>query len=386
MEIRSFYLNSEGKVEKDLSQERLKEARQDTSGLLWLDISDPEIESGPFLLDEMKFHPLAVEDSIDTSHQPAKADDYHDHVFLIVHGIDYSSDKEFVETARLSMFITEGTVVTAHRVPLYSLDEVVDRIQRDVRIMERKADLFAYTILDALHAAILPALDHLAEVAASLEEAAIDAPGREVLQTILQLKRSAIRIQRTLAPQTRVFNRLSRSEFPLISEDAVPYFRDLQDQTFQLDVINTGVRDTADNALSTYLSSIGIKQNETMRVLAIVAAIFLPLSLVAGVYGMNFEHMPELAWRWGYYSVLGLMGIVGGTTFYYLFARRMNWKIGARVDIVRSVKPDLNRLRDLPGSTINTIVDTTDSVTRNITSTVSDTVSDVADTLTNKKK
>ena len=374
MEIKSFYLNSDGKIERDLSPERLKEARQDTTGLLWLDVFDPEREAGPFLLKEMGFHPLAVEDCMDTSHQPAKADEYGNTVFLIVHGIDYSSQKEFVETARLSMFITEGTVVTVHRVPLFSLDTVADRVERDARVMERRADIFAYTILDSLHGAILPALDHLAEVAASLEEVAIDAPGREVLQTILQLKRSAVRIQRTLAPQTRVFNRLSRGEFPLISEEAAPYFRDLQDQTFQLDVINTGVRDTADNALSTYLSSIGIKQNETMRVLAIVAGIFLPLSLVAGIFGMNFDYMPGLDWRWGYFSVLIAMGVVGLITFYYLFVKHMNWNLGRSARLVRSVKPDLNRLMSIPTSTINTIVDTTDSVTRNVTSAVTDTL------------
>jgi magnesium transporter len=375
MEIRSFYLNSEGKVERDLSPERLHEARQDTSGLLWLDIHDPKSESARFLLDEMKFHPLAVEDAADTSHQPAKADDYGDHAYLIVHGVDYSSQKDFIETARLSMFITAGTVVTVHRVPLFSLDAIAGRIERDVRIMERKADLFAYTILDALHGSILPTLDHLAEVASGLEEEAIDAPGREVLQGILQLKRSAIRIQRTLAPQTRVFNRLSRGEFSFISADAAPYFRDLQDQTFQLEVINTGVRDTADNALSTYLSSISIKQNETMRVLALVTAVFLPLSLIAGIYGMNFKNMPELGWSWGYFAVLGFMGTIGLSTFYYLFVRRMNWRIHPSARIPRSIKPDIDRLRNLPGSTINTIAGATDTVTRNIAHTVSDTIS-----------
>jgi magnesium transporter len=371
MNIRSFYLNPHGVIEKDLSPERLTEARSDTDGLLWLDIYDPEREAGDFLLEEMKFHPLAVGDLLDPSHQPAKVDDFGDHLFLIVHGIDYSSQQEFVETARLSMFITAGTVVTLHRVSVFSVDHVIDRIERDPRLMERPADLFAYNILDALHDNILPALDHLAEVAGRLEEEAIAAPGRSVLQNILLLKRSAIRIQRTLSPQTRVFNRLSRNEFSLISGQAAPYFRDLHDQTIQLDVINTGVRDTADNALANYLSSIGIKQNETMRILAIVAAVFLPLTLIAGIYGMNFKYQPDLEWRWGYFAVLGVMGTVGLLTFYYLFVRRLNWKLQTGARIVRSVKPDLSQMRNIPLG-INSIVDVTGSVTRSIASNVSD--------------
>jgi magnesium transporter len=356
VEIRSFYLNSQKKVERDLTPERLKEARLDTRGLLWLDILDPETEAGPFLLNEMHFHPLAVDDYADKSHQPAKADDYGDHLFLIVHGIDYSSQEEYVETARLSMFITEGTVVTVHRVPLFSLDHVAERVERDARLMERPADLFSYIILDSLHSSVLPTLDHLSEVAAELEEVAVASPGRNLLGTILQLKRSAIRIQRVMAPQVRVFNRMSRGEFPLISAAAAPYFRDLQDQIFQLDVINTGVRDTADNALGACLSSINVKQNETMRVIAIVTAVFLPLGLIASIYGMNFGNMPELDWSWGYYAVLGVMGAYGLAMFYWLGLRRLDWGLRRKArGGMRSMKPDITRVKRIP-STVNTMM------------------------------
>lgn len=368
MEIKSFYLNSEGRVERDLTPEKIKEARVDTGHLLWLDIFDPQHESGDFLLHDMGFHPLAVDDCMTASHQPAKVDDYGSHIYLIVHGIDYSSTKDFIETARLSMFIADGTVVTVHRVPLFSLDAIIDRIERDTRLLQRPSSLFSYTILDSLHDNILPALDHLAEVAAELEEASIEAPGRKVLQTILQLKRSAVRIQRTLSPQQRIFNRMSRNEFPLISSEASIYFRDLQDQIIQLDVINMGVRDSADNALATYLSSIGIKQNETMRVLAIVAAIFLPLSLIAGIYGMNFTYMPDTQWRWGYFTVLGFMAVAGLSTFYWLFVRKLGLAARSR-HLVRNIKPPIEQVRKI-SSPINAIVDVRDAVTERISHTV----------------
>jgi magnesium transporter len=365
VEIRSFYLNADGNIERDLSPERLAQARDDKKALLWLDVFDTDYSAGDFLLHDMSFHPLAVEDCMTRAHQPAKADDFGSHMYLIVHGIDYSSTKEFIETARLSMFIAEGTVVTVHRVPLISLDSIIERIERDTRLMERPSSLFSYTILDSLHETLLPALDHLGELAFGLEQEAIEAPGRDLLQTILQVKRSAIRIQRTMSPQMRLFSRISRAEFPLIPADAAVYFRDLQDQVIQLDIITTGVRDSADNALATYLSSIGIKQNETMRVLAIVAAVFLPLSLIAGIYGMNFENMPELKYRWGYYAVLGLMLAIGLGTFYWVFFRHLL----TGKSIARNVKPPMERVKQVT-SPISSIISATDAVTRTVASTV----------------
>ncbi len=375
MHIRSFYASSDGELESDLSPERLREAQEDTDGLLWVDIYDPDSEAGDFLSQEMGFHTLAIEDALGEQHQPAKVDEYGSHLFLIVHGIDYSSEEDFVETARLSVFIADSTVVTLHRVELISIDAVMTRVRRDPRLMDRSAGLFTYMVLDALQDAVLPALDHLGTVAAGLEEAAIDAPGREVLQQILQLKRSTIRIQRTIAPQARAFSRLSRDEFHLVGERDSMYFRDLQDQMIQLDVINQGIRDTADNALATYLSSIGIKQNETMRVLAIVAAVFLPLSLLAGIYGMNFSNIPELDWRWGYFGVLGIMGSVGAITFYWLVIRRLNWSLHRSRRALMSVKPPMEQVTRMM-TPVSTVTGATSAVARNITDAVSDAVNE----------
>lgn len=385
MQIRSFYLNSEGQIERDLAPERLKEARADTTGLLWLDVYDPEYEAGQFLLDEMGFHPLAVDDAFSRQHQPAKVDAYGSHLLMIVHGIDYSSDEDFIETARLTLFVAEALVVTLHRVELISVDAVIERIERDTKLMDRPASLFSYMVLDSLHDAILPTLDHISEVAAGLEEVAIEAPGKEVLQHILQLKRSTIRIQRTMAPQIRVFNRLSRNEFPLIGEQASMYFRDLQDQIVQLDVINQGVRDTADNALATYLSSIGIKQNETMRVLAIVAAVFLPLSLLAGIYGMNFENIPELGVSWGYFAVIGVMIAVGLSTFYWLFIRNWTLKIRRGRGMMMGIKPPMDQVNRMM-SPVGSVLNATDAAARGITGFTGAVTGAVADTFSDKKR
>jgi magnesium transporter len=119
-----------------------------------------------------------------------------------------------------------------------------------------------------------------------------------------------MRVHRIMAPQREVLNRLSRGDFPQIGPDARIFFRDVYDHIVRLEELNQSTLDRADNALSTYLSAVANRQNETMRVLAVVATIFMPLTLLAGIYGMNFHYMPELAWRWGYFAVLGIIGFV----------------------------------------------------------------------------
>jgi magnesium transporter len=129
-----------------------------------------------------------------------------------------------------------------------------------------------------------------------------------------------------MAPQREVLNRLSRGEFPGIKAEAQIFYRDVYDHLVRIEDLNQNIRDMADNALSTYLSSVANRQNETMRVLSIVATIFMPLTLLAGIYGMNFEYMPELSWRWGYFAVLGVMGVViAGVIWRFWASRWIGW-------------------------------------------------------------
>jgi 4-alpha-glucanotransferase len=159
--------------------------------------------------------------------------------------------------------------------------------------------------------------------AQDIEEETIRNPQPPTLEAILKLKRSTLRIHRVMAPQREILNRLSRGEFPIIGSEAQIYYRDIYDHLVRIEDLNQTTRDRADNALATYLSSVANRQNETMKVLSIVAAIFLPLTLVAGIYGMNFEYMPELMVPWAYFAVLGFMGIVIIGVIWWFWAR--NW-------------------------------------------------------------
>jgi magnesium transporter len=208
--------------------------------------------------------------------------------------------------------------------------------------MRRGADFLAHALIDALVDNVLPTIDRMSDIAEEIEEEVIHQPQQVTLEAILKLKRSTLRIHRVMAPQREVLNRLSRGEFPLIKGEAQIFYRDIYDHLVRIEDLNQNIRDMADNALSTYLSSVANHQNETMRVLSIVATIFLPLTLLAGIYGMNFEYMPELEWRWGYFAVLGIMGmVIAGVIWRFWSSRWLGWgrKKVSRVRLF-SVEPD----------------------------------------------
>jgi magnesium transporter len=176
--------------------------------------------------------------------------------------------------------------------------------------MKRGSDFLAYSLIDALVDNVLPTIDRMADLTQAVEEQALGKPRPHTPETILQLKRSSRRIHRTMVPQRELLNRLSRGEYAVVKRDSLVYFRDIYDHLVRIEDLNTSVHEGADNALSIYLTAVANRQNETMRVLAIAGAIFLPLTLLAGIYGMNFDNMPELHWRYGYFGVLAFMGTV----------------------------------------------------------------------------
>jgi len=271
-------------------------------------------------------HHLAAEDCVSPLIHPPKIDDFGDYLFIVVHGINHTVETEIVETAELAIFIGSNFVVSNHNCPLYSVEAVKHLVTEDDRLMRRGADFLAYIIIDMLIDNVMPTIDKMGDVAEEIEEETIRNPQQPTLEAILKLKRSTLRIHRVMAPQREVMNRISRGGLSLIKQEALIYYRDVYDHLVRIEDLNQTIRDRADNALNTYLSSVANRQNEVMKTLAIVATIFMPLTLLAGIYGMNFENMPELKWSWGYFAVLGLMGIVVvGALWKFWASRWVTW-------------------------------------------------------------
>jgi magnesium transporter len=242
-------------------------------------------------------------------HSP-KVDDFGSYLFMILHGINYVSQSDIVETSELAVFLGKNFVVSQHNNVMYSTEYAKQMIEKDGRPMKRGPDFLAHMLIDTMIDNVLPTIDRMSEIAEDIEEKVIRNPQQTTLEELLKLKRSTLRVHRVMAPQREVLNRLSRGDYGIIGSEAKIFYRDVYDHLVRIEDLNQTIRERTDNLLATYLSSVSNRQNETMKVLAIVAAIFMPLTLLAGIYGMNFENMPELKWQWGYFAVLGIMAVV----------------------------------------------------------------------------
>jgi len=204
------------------------------------------------------------------------------------------------------------------------LDPVRGRLRTDRgRLRKGGADYLAHALLDGIVDGYFSILDHFGEEIETLEEVLMGRPSPQILRKIQILKREMILLRKAVWPLREMVGNLSRSDSPLIREPSILYFRDISDHTAQvIDTIET-YRDILSGMLDIYLSSISNRMNEIMKVLTIIATIFMPLTFLAGIYGMNFKHMPELEWPWGYFALWGVMVVIAVVMLVYF--RRRKW-------------------------------------------------------------
>jgi magnesium transporter len=317
------YLAPDGELLDQLGTEQISNFLATGEGLLWVDMEDLTNEDAELLSDLFRFHPLAVEDCISKNIHPPKIDDFEDYLFILVHGINYHIESEVVETTELALFLGKNYVVTSHDVPMRSVSSMLDRVRKDGRLMHRGADFLAHDLIDALVDNIMPPIEEMDEKNDQLEAEALHEPKRETLMSIMQLKRSILALTRVILPQREIVNRLSRGEYAMISERAQIYYRNIYDHLVRIEMLTLGLRDMTESVLSTYLSSVSNRMNEVMKVLTLIATIFIPLTFIAGIYGMNFANMPELEWRYGYFGILIVMAVIGISLAVHF--RRRKW-------------------------------------------------------------
>ncbi len=312
--IISFCRSPDGAVAGDLPAQEMARAIERPGGLLWVDLEGSDAdEARPILEGVFGFHHLAVDDCLNRHIDTPKIDDYGQYLFIISQGIRFHARSERLETTELDLFLGPNYLVSFHSHPLAAVDDVRRRVGGDgpLALPGKGADFLAHALLDALVDQFLPVVEEMEQTVEGLEEAVLVNPQQRVLQELLLLKRNAQRLRRTLLPQRDVVNRFARGEFPrLVGEEMRMYFRDIYDHVVRVEEMVDSLRDLADSVLNTYLSAVNNRLNEVMKVLSIVAAVFLPLTLISGIYGTNFENIPELGWQWGYFGMLGAMALI----------------------------------------------------------------------------
>ena len=268
-------------------------------------------------------HPLIMEDILHTGQRP-KAEDLGDYLFIVLKMIYHDENEGEIMGEQISLILGHNYVISFQEREGDVFNQIRERIRNSKgRIRRGGADYLAYTLLDAVVDHYFVILEKLGERIESLEEELVTNPTPETLQIIHTLKRNLIFLRKSVWPLREVINALERGESPLITKPTGIYLRDVYDHTIQvIDTIET-FRDMVSGMLDIYLSSLSNRMNEVMKVLTIMATIFIPLTFIAGIYGMNFKFMPELEWHWGYPSALIVMLIVVG--FMVMYFRKKKW-------------------------------------------------------------
>lgn len=274
--------------------------------------------------DVFKVHPLILEDILNTGQRP-RFEDHGDLAFCVLKMLYRGKDgKGEIVAEQVSMLLGRGFLLTFQEVEGDVFGLIRDRIRTGKgRVRKMGCDYLAYALLDAIVDHYFVLLEDVGDKIEEMEAAVVDDPRPETVHAIHQVKREMIFMRKNLWPLRELVHGLEESESELISESLAPYLRDVYEHTFQvIDTVETW-RDMISSAMDIYMSSVSNRMNEVMKVLTVIATIFIPLTFIAGVYGMNFEHMPELKWRMGYAFAWSVMIAVGiGMT---IFFKRKRW-------------------------------------------------------------
>lgn len=273
---------------------------------------------------ELNIHPLVLEDILST-HQRPKLEEYENFLYLVIKGISLDQNKIFsLQYEQISILLLANYVITFKEKSDTTFDPVYHYLKnRSGRLRLKGSDYLAYVILDTIVDEYFVVEDSLDDVIDSLEDNILLNSNKEILQTIQQIRRSLISMKRNISPLRELLATIQRIDTPLLQEKTLRYFGDVYDHVLRVNDSLESYRERISAMHDIYLSSISNKMNETMKILTIFATIFMPLTFIAGIYGMNFEYMPELKWRWAYPAVWIIFILVSVSLLIYF--RKKKW-------------------------------------------------------------
>jgi magnesium transporter len=322
--IRIIEYDAEGLREEELSSVAEALPIRDSAPVGWLNVDglhDPEILRE--IRDHFGLHLLLMEDVASVG-QRAKLDDYEDSIFLSLPMLSFHRESMTLEVEQLSLVLGPGWVLSFQERVGDVFDPVRERLRSaHGRIRSRGADYLTYALMDAVVDRYFSILEEFGDAAEELEARVMQEPTPETLLGVNHLKRELLVLRKSIWPLREAVGAFSRTESSLVPEATQVFVRDVHDHVIQIiDTVET-LRDLASGMSDLYLSSVAQRTNEVMKVLTIMASVFIPLTFVAGVYGMNFEFMPELGVRWAYPAVMAFMLVVGGSMLWYF--KKKKW-------------------------------------------------------------
>lgn len=312
-----------------LAEERLDRTDELSSllpreGVMWVHV-DGVWQTG--LVEEvgraLDIHPLVLEDIVHTS-QRSRVVDMGTHLFVPLRLVRPHPSPGKLETQQVSLVVGATFLASFCETPQDPFDLVRQRIRSGrARIRSMGPDYLAYALMDAVVDSYFPLLETTGEEIEAIQDSLVASPTTRTLEALLALKSTLATLKRSTWPLRDVLSTLTKIDNPLVSGSCLPYLRDLHDHVMRVTEAIDSQREQIAGLMDIYLNSVNNKMSEVMKVLTIIATLFMPLSFIAGIYGMNFPNMPELRWAWGYPAVLGTMAlIVVGMTFYF---KRRGW-------------------------------------------------------------
>ena len=306
--------------------ERLEECLplQDSAAVSWINIDGlHEVEIIEKLGNHFGIHALTLEDIVNIDQRP-KLENLGDYLFIILKMMSFNKSENRIEAEQVSLIIGSNYVLSFQEKIGDVFEEIRGRIRNSLgRIRSMGADYLAYALMDAIVDNYFIVLEIVGDQIESLEDEVMTNPTTATMQTLQKIKRRLLFLRKSVWPLREVISNLDRGEMPLIKKQTNPFFRDIYDHTIQVVEMVETMRDMNSGMFDMYLSSISNRMNEVMKVLTIIATIFIPLTFIAGIYGMNFEYMPELSWRWAYFAVWSVMVVVVAGMIVYF--KRKRW-------------------------------------------------------------
>jgi magnesium transporter len=313
---RALVHHQEGGFDDSPKPESISDLLQDKSQIIWLDIQDPNDDDLELLRTEFGFHELALEDVVNRHERP-KIENYTDYYFVVFYALRRPKCLE------INIFIGKNYLVTIHDDEIEEIPATVERWRLNADRIGHDVAVPIYSLLDALVDAYFPVIDDVAEDVEDIESAMFGPRGGEHQQEIFALKRELLNARRILAPEREVLNVLIRRDEPVLGEAAIPYFQDVYDHVIRvLDTVDLN-RDQLSGLLDAHLAVVSNRLNIIMKRMTALATILMSVTLVASIYGMNFDVIPELHWGIGYEFALSLMLTIG-VVLSFIF-KRLDW-------------------------------------------------------------
>ena len=273
--------------------------------------------------EKFKIHPLVLEDILNTDTRP-KIEITDDYFFIVMKLVLFNAEQKILETEQVSFILGRSFLFSFSERTDEIFNPIKDRINSQLgKIRKRGSDYLLYALMDIVVDHYFLALEKVDERIESLDDEVINNPDRSQIESIYNLRNLLLIIRKSIWPLREIVNQIIKDESDLLDESIEPYLRDLYDHTIHITETIEQQREITNGLMEIYLSMMSNKMNEVMKVLTVIATIFIPLTFIVGIYGMNFKYMPELEWPWAYFTVWGVMIGIVGLMFYYF--KKKNW-------------------------------------------------------------